>query len=564
LAAFFLLSPQHMRKLFTGLFTALALSASAQTTPAWNSAVGLPITPSFNFAPSFAHDAAGNTYLASAFTQSITLAPGTVVTSQGLQDGIVAKYGPTGNLLWYRQLGGVANESFQKIIIDASGKIALLGLASDGAQLGSTTFNTSNITASLVLAQLDAQGQVQYVREVGDATIIIPASLASDATGNYYLSGTFALSAKFGTVELTTAVTTTYGIDQFLVKVSAAGTVQWAKQGGSVLAGTSTGLAFSHLVAEPSGSVYLLWTLPAAAGGFPGFTLPAGKGDYDALVVKYDPQGTPLWAQRLGGTGVDIPMLAGLDSGGRLVVPGMSAPAGSLATPTTTGATTVANGFVSVLEPSTGAVVWSRDLQATVAGGYRSVAADAAGNIYLAGHFGGQGTLPGKTLTATGGIEALVVSYSANGTLRWTQQSAGTGDELATSIGLDAAGAPVVAGLFNNNGLFGSAALVSSATAASTGTPFVARLGGTVTATRATMAAAPLALYPNPAAAATAIKLPALPGGTQLTLIDGLGRVARRTAASPDLLLAGLAPGLYVVQATAPSGEQWASRLTVE
>jgi hypothetical protein len=553
-----------MKKLFTGLLSVLALSAAAQTTPAWVSAAGLPITPPFSFAPSFTHDAAGNTYLASAFTQTITLAPGTTVTSQGAQDGIVAKYGPTGNLLWYRQLGGAGNESFQKIIIDASGKIALLGLASDGAQLGSTTFNTSNFSASLVLAQLDAQGQVQYLREVGNASIIIPASLASDAAGNYYLSGTFALSATFGSIALTTPITTTYGIDQFLVKVSAAGTVQWAQQGGRVLAGGPTALSLSHLVAEPSGNVYFVWTLPPTAGSFGNLTLPAGKGDYDALVVKYDPQGTPLWAQRLGGSNVDVPALAGLDSGGRLVVPGFSVPTGSLANPTTAGATTVSSGFVSVLEPTAGAVVWSRELQATGAGGYRGVAADAAGNIYLAGHFAGQGTLPGKTLTATGGIEALVVSYSANGTLRWTQQSAGTGDELATSIGLEAAGTPVVAGIFNGNGLFGSAALTSAATAASTGTPFVARLGGTVTATRAAQAAAPLALYPNPAAAATAIKLPALPSGTQLTLIDGLGRVARRAAASSSLPLAGLAPGLYVVQATAPSGEQWASRLAVE
>ncbi|MDO7884187.1 T9SS type A sorting domain-containing protein [Hymenobacter cheonanensis] len=554
-----------MRKLFTGLLSMLTLAASAQTGPGWASAAGLPITPSFNFAPSFAHDAAGNTYLASAFTQTVTLAPGTTVTSQGLQDGIVAKYGPTGNLLWYRQLGGTGNESFQKIIIDASGKLALLGLAGDGAQFGSTTFNTSNFSSSLVLAQLTDQGQVQYLREVGNASITIPASLASDAAGNYYLSGTFALSATFGTFELTTPITTTYGIDQFIVKVSAAGVVQWARQGGSVLAGTPTALTLNHLVAEPGGSVYFLWTFPPTAGGFGGLTLPAGKGDYDALVIKYDPQGTPLWAQRLGGAGVDIPMLAGLDSGGRLVVPGFAVPAGSLASPITAGSTTASTGFVSVLEPTAGAVVWSRDLQATLAGGYRSVAADAAGNIYLAGHFSGQATLPGKTLTGTGGIEALVASYSANGTLRWTQQSAGTGDELATSIGLDAAGKPVVAGLFNGNGLFGSTALVSPATTTTTGTPFVASLsGGTVMATRAAVAAAPLALYPNPAAAATAVSLPTLPSGTQLTLIDGLGRVARRTAASPSLPLAGLAPGLYVVQATAPSGEQWASRLTVE
>ncbi len=553
-----------MRRLFTGLLSLAALAGSAQTTPFWASARSLPITPSFNFAPSFAHDAAGNTYLASAFTKTITLAPGTVLTSQGAQDGIVAKYDRAGNLLWYRQLGGTGNESFQKVLIDASGKIALLGLASDGARLGSTTFSTSSFSAALVLAQLDDQGQVQYLREVGQASIVIPASLASDAAGNYYLSGTFALSATFGTVELTTPITTTYGLDQFLVKVSAAGAVQWAQQGGRVLAGAPTALSLNHLVAEPTGNVYFIWTLPPTAGGFGNLTLPAGKGDYDALVVKYDPQGNPLWAQRLGGSGVDIPTLAGLDKRGRLVVPGFSVPAGSLANPISAGATTAANGFVSVLEPTAGAVAWSRDLQATAAGGYRSMATDAEGNIYLAGHFAGQGTIPGKTLTSDGSIDAFVVNYTADGSLRWAQQSTGAGDELATSIGVDASGSPVVAGLFNGSGMFGSTALVSAAATASTGTPFTARLGGLFMATRTAAAAAPLALYPNPAAAATVIKLPTLPTGTQLTLINGLGRVAHRAAASPSLRLPGLAPGLYVVQATAPSGEQWISRLIVE
>lgn len=555
-----------MKKLFTGLLSVLALSASAQTAPGWASAAVLPISPYFLIAPSMASDAAGNTYLAASFAQSATLAPGTVLTSQGLQDGVVAKYGPTGNLLWYRQLGGTGNDSFQKVIVDASGKVALLGLASDGAQLGTATFASSSFGSSLVLAQLDAQGQVQYVRGVGSASLLLPASLASDASGNYYVSGSFALDATFGSFALTTPITTTYGLDQFVVKVSAAGAVQWAQQGGRIFpaAGTATATTYSHLVAEPGGSVYLVWTCPPTAGGFGGMALPAGKGDYDGLVVKFNPQGDPQWAQRVGGTGADIPTYAGLDATGRLVVPGFTAPAGSLATAGTANATTATTGFVSVLEPAAGALVWSRDLQATLAGGYRSVAADAAGNIYLAGHFSGQGTLSGKTLTGAGGLDALIVSYSATGGLRWTQQSVGTGDEIPVHIALDNSDRPMVAGLLTNRGQFGSIALTSQATATGTGAPFVAHMSNVIAATRAAVAAAPLGLYPNPTAADATVKLPALPAGTQLTFIDGLGRVARRASAGPALPVAGLAPGLYMVQATAPTGEQWASRLTVE
>jgi hypothetical protein len=559
-----------MKKLLPLLLSLLPLAASAQNAPIWASATSLAITPSFALQPSFAVDAAGNTYLAAAFNQSVTLAPGVVLTSQPLllgipsQDGVVAKYSPTGNLLWYRQLSGPDNDSFQKVIIDASGKVMLLGLANDGAQLGTTTFTTSTFGPALVLTQLDEQGQVQYVREVGDANFMIPASLASDAAGNYYVSGTFGLEAKFGSFALSTSSATGFGLDQFIAKVSAAGEVQWAQQGGRVLAsGTPTATSFSHLVADPSGNVYFVWTTAPATGSFGNVSIPAAKGDFDGLVIKYNTQGAPQWAQRVGGAGADLATYAGLDSNGRLVVPGFSAPAGSLASPATASTTVATTGFVSVLEPTAGAVVWSRDLQATTAGAYRSVTADAAGNIYLVGHFKGQGTVPGKTFTGTNSIDVLVVSYSSNGTLRWTQQSSGTGDEIPVTIAFDGTSRLTVPGIFNNGGLFGSTAITSTATAANTGTPFVAYLGSVVTATRAEQTA-PLALYPNPATTMAAVHLPTLPAGTQLTLTNSLGRAMPCQPTGTTLPLAGLAPGLYVVRATAPSGEQWTSRLTVE
>ncbi len=554
-----------MKHIFTVFLSALALQASAQTTPSWASAASLPITPAFALAPSFATDAAGNTYLASSFSGSVTLAPGTVLTSQGYQDGVLAKYGPTGNLLWYKQLQGSYNDSFQKVIIDASGKIVLMGTASDGAQFGTVTFNTSSFGfGSMVLAQIDAQGTVQYVREVGTGTLLTPASLATDAAGNYYVSGSFALDATFGSFSLTTPTTTTIISDQFLVKMSPAGVVQWAQQGGSITIGTTaTALPYSHLVADPTGNVYFVWTCPPVIGGFGSVAMPAAKGDYDALVVKYNTQGVPQWAQRVGGAGADINTYAALDGSGRLVVPGISAPAGSLTNPTTVGSTVLTTGFASVLEPTAGALVWSRDLQSTTAGGYRGLTSDAAGNIYLIGQFTGQGTIPGKTLTSAGGVDALVVSYSPTGTLRWTMQSGGTGDETPVALTIDGTGRLVMPGIFNNTAVFGSTTLTSTATTASTGTPFIAYSGNVVTASRAEQAA-PLSFYPNPASSASSLKLPTLPAGTQLTLIDGLGRVARREAAGATLPLAGLAPGLYVVQATAPSGERWASRLTVE
>lgn len=544
----------------------MPLVARAQTAPGWIQASVLTDPAGAFITPSLAADATGNTYVAGGFSQTITLAAGTTLTTQGGQDGYVAKYGPTGNLLWYRQLAGTGADYFQALVTDASGGVSLLGAAGDGAQLGTTTFAASSFGSSLVLARLDAQGAVLGLQEIGTGSLLAATSLARDPAGNLYLSGRFALDATFGSFSLSTPIGGTgYALDQFVVKLSATGTPLWAQQGGRVTisAGTYTPLFSSHLVAG-AGGVYLNWTCNAAAGGFGSLALPAGLGDYDGLAVKFDLQGNPLWAKRVGGAGADYSSYGQLDAAGRFVLPGFSTAAGYFNNPSTVNNNIVSNGYVTVLDPATGAAAWTNTLVATSGGAFRDVAADASGNIYAAGHFVGQGTLGSTTLTSAGGFDAVVASYSANGTLRWTQKSSGTGDEIPAAIALDGTSRLTLVGGLSGSGQFGSVAVSAPVSTNGLASPFVARLGSIVTATRAGQAVAPLALYPNPAATTSGATLPALPVGTQLTLLNAVGRVVRQQVAAPTLSLAGLAPGFYEVQAVAPSGAQWTSRLVVE
>ncbi|UYZ64725.1 glycosyl hydrolase family 28-related protein [Hymenobacter weizhouensis] len=81
-------------------------------------------------------------------------------------------------------------------------------------------------------------------------------------------------------------------------------------------------------------------------------------------------------------------------------------------------------------------------------------------------------------------------------------------------------------------------------------------------ATTATPAAAALALYPNPAR--ETVHLRDAPALTDVTLLDGLGRVVRRyPTGTPYLSVRGLPTGLYVLRATA-QGRPLSRRLVVE
>jgi hypothetical protein len=85
----------------------------------------------------------------------------------------------------------------------------------------------------------------------------------------------------------------------------------------------------------------------------------------------------------------------------------------------------------------------------------------------------------------------------------------------------------------------------------------------TVTATTAS-ATAKVVLYPNPAT--TSVHLPGLPAGTQVQLLDGLGRSVRTTSLTHEMKVSveGLAPGLYNLHATDAKGSHYAARLVVQ
>ena len=112
---------------------------------------------------------------------------------------------------------------------------------------------------------------------------------------------------------------------------------------------------------------------------------------------------------------------------------------------------------------------------------------------------------------------------------------------------------------------------VTLANPAATNAAYFASFSSTVTATTPSTLAGS-SLYPNPAAARTSVRLPAMPGASTatLSLYDGLGRIAKKlTVAVPatglvqEIELSSLVSGIYLlhVQAGTASAKH---RLVIE
>jgi hypothetical protein len=549
-------------------FLRLAPAAHAQTAPSWGWIKGLPATNQLDGTVQ-AVDAQGNTYFTGNFDSSLTLDASTTLTSADNADGYIAKYSPSGTLLWVRQLTG--ENRLEGLSLDAAGNAYVSGALFTSLQLGGLSLAGNVTTVGSFVAKLDPQGQAQWLRPVGVSSTGSFTTTAPrlDAAGNLYLAGQLRGTVPFGSVTLSNNDNTaTPEIDQVLVKYDAQGTVLWARQGGHITGLNDLGTP--QLVVAPAGDAFLISWLQSGGtvGNFGGVSQPggAGAGSTDILIVKYDAQGVPQWLKQGGGPGTDFPGQAIIDGAGRLA---LTLDFRSATTFTYEGLTLTGTGFWSagllLLDGGSGTPVWGQVLNSSNWARYQGVAADAAGNIYAAGNFGSDATAGSISLGTATGVAAALVSYSPQGAVRWVLRSGGTQSEEARALAMGPGGQLSMSGIYSGAAQFGTVTLPPHNPASSqVQSMFLTQFASLPTATRPAQAAAPLTLFPNPAASGSTLPLPMLPAGTRVEVRDALGRGLPRPATAGSLSLAGLAPGLYHVQATAPDGHQWLSRLVVE
>jgi hypothetical protein len=368
-------------------------------------------------------DGQGNFYLTGYFHGTVDFDPSSNVqalTSVGDYNGYVAKYSPTGGLIWVRQLAGNGTDSCDGyglgVAVDGSGNVYVCGQFSGTATLGGTTLTNPTGYAAFA-AKLDPAGTVLWARALalgndgGDAY-----RLAPDGAGNVYAIGDFQGTVSFGGTTLTSAG----GYEVFVAKLTSTGTVAWAKRLGGGGNDWGYGLALDR-----SGNVYVSGSFQGTAT-FGTFSLTTA-GSYGAFVARLDGNGTVKWARGLTGSGeVDGYGLA-LDGSGNVYVAGDFAQTAQFGASTLTSAGGY-DAFVAKLSGA-GAVQWARrfggsDGDEGVAP--NAVAVDGSGNVYVGGGFEGTATFGTTSFTASGVFDGYLMELDGAGTVAWAKQLAGS------------------------------------------------------------------------------------------------------------------------------------------
>lgn len=247
-------------------------------------------------------DASGNVYIAGSFRNTANF-DALTITSNGTDDGFIAKYSSSGNALWAKSFGSDSQDVINTMAIDGSGNILIGGFHSGNTGFSNSTLTlTTNGKSDLIAAKYNSNGDLIWARSGGSSGYDFGFGIGTDGNGNVYICGEIKGAATFGTQTSGFAGAT----DGILVKYDSNGTAQTAINYGS----TGDDKAMS-LDVDANSIVYM-------AGIFSG-TVAFGStnlvcaGVTDGYLVKINgANGSVQWVRQQGGisqdgaTGVDI------------------------------------------------------------------------------------------------------------------------------------------------------------------------------------------------------------------------------------------------------------------
>ena len=353
------------------------------------------------------------------------------------------------NFSWSKPYGNNLLDEGRSVATDASGNVISVGTYSNQAIVGSDTlkgdFRQGN--ADVMIIKTDSLGTAFWARTITGTNVENVRSVATDASGNIYVAGSFQGTIKAGNVSLTSNGST----DGFVVKYSTAGVVQYAiKIGG-------TGSEVINDIKVNASNLYFV-------GGFSnsltfGSTI-SSSGESDVMVGSMNlSTGAANWVVKEGGYSFDMANALAIDNN-FIYTTGYFCNNRDISGPYNLASSGIFNMFVGKHNLSNGSMVWGRTLSGTGSEYGNGIALDASGNVVVSGTFNLHIDAPGarvvsRMIPTRGAEDIFVTKFTSAGVYQWVYSMGGTGsDNFGKLSTYNASNNVVGSGFFQNNAFF--------------------------------------------------------------------------------------------------------------
>jgi hypothetical protein len=147
------------------------------------------------------------------------------------QDAFVTKYTTDGDLVWARAIGGTSTQRITGLALDADANLLLTGSYPSGTDFDPNVGVVAPFAwpNDLYVLKLDSASNFQWVRTVGEGTFQYSRgqAISTDADGNVFMAGWYDGTMDSDPGPDTLSLTSAGAEDVLLMKLDAAGTLQW-------------------------------------------------------------------------------------------------------------------------------------------------------------------------------------------------------------------------------------------------------------------------------------------------------------------------------------------------
>jgi gliding motility-associated-like protein len=480
-------TPSQCFKFFVVAVFSLSVSTidklSAQEVPVleWARSIGSAGT---DRGTGIATDAVGNVYTVGEFTGTVDFDPGPGVfnlTGLGSFDIYISKSDANGNFLWAKAVTGPGTDSpSTTLVVDASGNIYVTGIFSNTVDFDPGT-GVLNLTSAgeyeIFVLKLDTDGNLIWAKAMGGADRDSGRSIAVDASGNVYTTGTHWWTADFDPGPGVFNITPTGGYGIFVSKLDSNGSFVWAK---SIFGpGSLNGDSGNSIKVDASGNLYVTGTFSGTKDFNPGagvFNLTSTTGDL--FILKLDQDGDFLWVKSFGdpfgATGISLV----LDASANIY---MSGRIGSIVDfDSGPGVYNVDPGVVVAKFDTDGNLIWAKSTKSTTYKYAIGLAIDASQNVYSAGVFVGTADFdpdPIGNFSATADdYDLYILKLDVDGNFVWATTAGGSSWDQAQAVTIDASGYLYTTGYFQTTTDFDPGPCTYNLTSAGMADSFVRKL----------------------------------------------------------------------------------------
>lgn len=327
--------------------------------------------------------------------------PNKLITFNGANDILVAKFNNSGTLQWAKNIGSTGADQARGVATDSEGNVYVTGIVAtpfNGAlTVDLNPEDTSGVfpflgRADMMFIKYDSSGRYLFGSVMGGTADDNASSIAIDQKGNFFITGYFSSSkATFslkGNAADTLSAPSGYN-DMFLAKYDDQGNCISLK----AIGGHPESIQPNSIAVDRSGNIYLAGLFSGTLNFNPGGASSEIKalGFNDGFVSKYDSLGRFQWVRHITGSSNDQVNSILVDGANEILLLGtFNSPKLTFTSPGTNNDTVATNGVGDIFlckYNSLGDLIWAKNIGGTGQDEGRAMAIDNNANLFLAGSF---------------------------------------------------------------------------------------------------------------------------------------------------------------------------------